>query len=616
MAVTYGFFNSVNGDRKYNAEQMSEYFRGIINEGVYQHLDGGLAVTAGTGLAVNVAAGRAIIQNRWIQNSAAMPLTIAAASETYARKDAVVIRLNWSSRAISIAVKTGTPAASPVAPSMTRSSTTYEMALAYVNVAANATSVTVTDKRSDSTVCGWVTVAQSTSGEVDAQLNAMKTGFDGVTYASPATMVRSCDEKLQKFSVASDSLDWLNVHFIANNTASGDYADCDTYPINRSVMLSAVDSDHVAHLPISPFTGYLLTLNYLGLQETGNNNRNFSCQLAQDIRNNKLYYRGRYSSWTAWKEVDTEAEYTDLGIKIKNAIYTNNNIANTDYADLDTLPIGSIIFYSAVGSNLTHKPDGFATGYVITVNYNGFSGGSNRQFSVQYCHSCANNQNVVWYRSKYSSWTAWRMIGEQPTVLNAYKGLKNFTVLGDSISVSLSYPTMSPSYTVKSWATIMADSMDATAEIYAQGGRTTAAMLAASDYSTAVANANNNQFAIIALGINDANNEVSSATFKTNYTQLINDMLTHHKFVLCCTIPAGLKGDTRAQYNTDIKTVANSITNAFVVDVEAFSNEISPLCHLGHMSSVGYAALASFIEKAIDNTIVNNSYFIQGGIDE
>ena len=186
MAVTYGFFNSVNGDRKYNAEQMSEYFRGIINEGVYQHLDGGLAVTAGTGLAVNVAAGRAIIQNRWIQNSAAMSLTIAAASETYARKDAVVIRLNWSSRAISIVVKTGTPAASPVAPSMTRNATTYEMALAYVNVAANATSVTVTDKRSDSTVCGWVTVAQSTSGEVDAQLNAMKTGFDGVVYDSPA----------------------------------------------------------------------------------------------------------------------------------------------------------------------------------------------------------------------------------------------------------------------------------------------------------------------------------------------------------------------------------------------------------------------------------------------
>lgn len=191
MAVTYGFFNSLNGDRKYNAEQMSDYFRGIVSEGVFQHLDSGLAVTAGTGLTVNVAAGRAIVQNRWMQNDASMELSISAASETYARIDAVVIRLDWSSRAISIAVKTGTPGASPAAPSLTRNSTTYEMALAYVNVAANATSVTVTDKRSDSTVCGWVTVAQSTSGEVDAQLNAMKTGFDGVEYNSPAEAIQT-----------------------------------------------------------------------------------------------------------------------------------------------------------------------------------------------------------------------------------------------------------------------------------------------------------------------------------------------------------------------------------------------------------------------------------------
>ena len=196
MAVTYGFFNSVNGDRKYNADQMSEYFRGIVSQGVFQHLDSGLAVSAGTGLSVSVAAGRAIIQDRWIQNSAALNLTISAASETYGRKDAVVIRLDKSSRAISITVKTGTPAASPVAPSMTRNATTYEMSLAYVNVAAGASSVTVTDKRSDSSVCGWAAVAQATSGEVDQMLNDMKTGFDGVEYSSPAAAINAQFEHL------------------------------------------------------------------------------------------------------------------------------------------------------------------------------------------------------------------------------------------------------------------------------------------------------------------------------------------------------------------------------------------------------------------------------------
>lgn len=212
MAVTYGFFDSRNGDRKYNADQMSEYFRGIVSGGVFQHLDGGLQVTAGTGLSVNVAAGRAIVQNRWIQNSASLPLSISAASETYGRKDAVVLRLDSSARTVSITVKTGTPAASPAAPSMTRSGGVYEMALAYVNVAAGATSVTVTDKRSDSAVCGWAAVAQAASGEVDQMLNDMKTGFDGETYDSPAAMVRGSDETIManinafKNSIAATSV--------------------------------------------------------------------------------------------------------------------------------------------------------------------------------------------------------------------------------------------------------------------------------------------------------------------------------------------------------------------------------------------------------------------------
>ena len=35
MALTSGFYNSINGDRTYNAEQMSSIFDGIINDGVF-----------------------------------------------------------------------------------------------------------------------------------------------------------------------------------------------------------------------------------------------------------------------------------------------------------------------------------------------------------------------------------------------------------------------------------------------------------------------------------------------------------------------------------------------------------------------------------------------------
>lgn len=312
------------------------------------------------------------------------------------------------------------------------------------------------------------------------------------------------------------------------------------------------------------------------------------------------------------------ASHDKFNLKTVETYYTDSNITGTIYADCDTLPAMQTLLFSNV-STLLHPPVlGYFTGYITTINYHGYlpGGATNRDFSVQIAQACGDGQNEMYIRARYGSWTGWKNVRDPKVILNAYRGLKNFTVLGDSISVSLSYPTMSPSYVVKSWATIMADSMNATAQIYAQGGRTTADMLASDDYQTAVANANNNQFAIIALGINDANAAVSSSTFKTNYTQLINDMLSHHKFVLCCTIPAGLKNTDRTQYNEDIKTVVGSISGAFVVDVDAYSDEISPLCHLGHMSSTGYAALASFIEKAIDDVLSTYNYFLQGVIDQ
>ena len=38
MSVTYGFYNSINGDRKYNALEMSSIFDGIIVDGVYMSI--------------------------------------------------------------------------------------------------------------------------------------------------------------------------------------------------------------------------------------------------------------------------------------------------------------------------------------------------------------------------------------------------------------------------------------------------------------------------------------------------------------------------------------------------------------------------------------------------
>ena len=37
MAIRGGYYNSLNGDRKYNAETMSQYFAGLYKRGVLQN---------------------------------------------------------------------------------------------------------------------------------------------------------------------------------------------------------------------------------------------------------------------------------------------------------------------------------------------------------------------------------------------------------------------------------------------------------------------------------------------------------------------------------------------------------------------------------------------------
>ena len=144
MTVTYGFYNSLNGDRKYNAEQMSKLFTGIITDGVFQGVGGALIVSAQTGMNVSVAAGRAWFNGTWTDNDAALVLTLDPAEIALARIDRIILEINKSDavRANTIKILKGTPASSPVAPGLTISSTLSQYALANIYIAAGVTSIT------------------------------------------------------------------------------------------------------------------------------------------------------------------------------------------------------------------------------------------------------------------------------------------------------------------------------------------------------------------------------------------------------------------------------------------------------------------------------------------
>ena len=160
MAISSGFFNSVSGDRLYNAEQMTLYFEGLISNGVYESIGDKLQVTAGEGMTVTVGTGRAMIKSHWIKNDAAISLTIDAASAQYNRIDAVVLQYNATARSINLIVRKGDETTGvPNAPQYIRTNDIYELWLATVRVMKNTTAITqdmIVDFRM-SALCGFVT---------------------------------------------------------------------------------------------------------------------------------------------------------------------------------------------------------------------------------------------------------------------------------------------------------------------------------------------------------------------------------------------------------------------------------------------------------------------------
>lgn len=159
MAITSGFFDSVNGDRLYDADQMSNYFDGLISDGVYESVgDKFLVSLANNGMSINVGSGRAIIRSHWVKNDATTTLTLDPADVQLNRIDAVVLRLDTTARSIDLAIKKGTGATgTPSLPAITRTETIYELYLAAVLVNKGSTQPnSITDLR-PSAYCGWVT---------------------------------------------------------------------------------------------------------------------------------------------------------------------------------------------------------------------------------------------------------------------------------------------------------------------------------------------------------------------------------------------------------------------------------------------------------------------------
>lgn len=159
MAIRSGFFNSVNGDRKYDAKRFAEYFASFIGNGVFPNPSDNLQVIANNNMTVTVRPGKAWINGYILINDDDYILTLDPADGALNRIDRIVARYDTVDREIRLEVKKGTFASSPVAPTLQRDADAYELALADVYVAAGSISISqadITDLRLNSELCGIV----------------------------------------------------------------------------------------------------------------------------------------------------------------------------------------------------------------------------------------------------------------------------------------------------------------------------------------------------------------------------------------------------------------------------------------------------------------------------
>lgn len=206
MAWKSGFFNSVNGDRVYNAQEINEIFKGLITNGVYEAVGNKLAVQPNSGMTIQIATGRGWFNNHWVTNATEYLTTLEASDVTLNRYAAVCVRVddNDSVRTAEPYIKYSEHATNPTKPTMTRSDKINEYCLAYIYIKAGASEITATDiedTRANTELCGYV---RGLIEQIDA--NTLFTQYEAIFKEWFESLTEYMDENIEA-KLANDVLE-------------------------------------------------------------------------------------------------------------------------------------------------------------------------------------------------------------------------------------------------------------------------------------------------------------------------------------------------------------------------------------------------------------------------
>ena len=164
--VDAGFFDAIDEDRTYSADDMNRPYRKLISNGVFATPAGTPSdflqvFAAGNEMNVIVSAGYALIGDKWFENPSDLMITISQNSEVLPRIDSIVAQVDktQTGRVGNIVYRQGQASSNPVHPNINTEEDIAEFRLADIRISPSCVEITqnlITDCRGSSE-CPWVT---------------------------------------------------------------------------------------------------------------------------------------------------------------------------------------------------------------------------------------------------------------------------------------------------------------------------------------------------------------------------------------------------------------------------------------------------------------------------
>lgn len=150
------FFDSIDGDRIYDAQDFRDWMHHMFSEGVSVN---DFFVSPAGGMSLTVPGGYVHIRGASKTFSDDTTVTLDAPDPALGRIDAVVLELDIPAKTIEIRTVSGAASETPTAPEIVRNDNVWQLVLAYVHVrpgAAEITDADVEDTRMDRNKCGYL----------------------------------------------------------------------------------------------------------------------------------------------------------------------------------------------------------------------------------------------------------------------------------------------------------------------------------------------------------------------------------------------------------------------------------------------------------------------------